>query len=156
MEVLSNHSGVPYGFHHCVRDHFINCQGTSLQAFQKAKKGKKSMIALPIIQERHQEEICKHCEQFILGQSSNSIHFQCEGSRCEQATEMFYEDYPELVDHYEFNYWPSKEVKEAEELLDKKLRNFHRTVYFKLGAMMLQSKINILKIKINSITNEGI
>lgn len=114
------------------------------------------MIALPIIQEQQQEKICDHCEHFILGQSRNSIHYQCEGSRCEEAEESFYEDHPELVDHYEFNYWPSKEIKEAEERLDKRLQNFHRIVYFKLGAMMLQSKINILKIKINSITNEGI
>jgi len=35
--------------------------------------------------EMHQERMCKLCELHILGCNKNSFHYQCEGSRCEDA-----------------------------------------------------------------------
>jgi hypothetical protein len=40
-----------------------------------------------------QEEICKMCEDEILGCCSNSSTYQCEGCKCEQAWELFIESH---------------------------------------------------------------
>lgn len=45
--------------------------------------------------EKHQERMCDLCERYILGCSHNTIHFQCEGSRCDQALEYLVEDLEE-------------------------------------------------------------
>lgn len=101
------------------------------------------MIALPIIQEQNQEDICDFCIKEIWPDKGCG-HFgtSCEGSYCEQANEMFYWEYPERVDHLEFNYWPSKEIKEAEESLDKRIEFFTRKVNFKYSSMVLHHRIN--------------
>ena len=41
----------------------------------------------------NQEHICEMCEICILGCKRSTSTFQCEGSRCEEAIEMFLEDY---------------------------------------------------------------
>jgi len=41
--------------------------------------------------DEHIDEICEMCEKYILGCSRMSYHFMCEGSRCEDAHEMFEE-----------------------------------------------------------------
>ena len=42
--------------------------------------------------ELHQERMCDLCERHILGCSSNSSTYQCEGSRCDQALDYLIED----------------------------------------------------------------
>lgn len=39
--------------------------------------------------DEYQEEICKHCEEYILETSSNSIFFQCEGCSCDEAEQQY-------------------------------------------------------------------
>ena len=48
--------------------------------------------------EEVQEDICKFCEIEILGCSRSSYHYQCEGSRCDEAQEMYLE---EIEDQFE-------------------------------------------------------
>lgn len=45
--------------------------------------------------EAHQERMCRLCEHYILGCSSMSYHFMCEGSRCEDALELLKDDLDE-------------------------------------------------------------
>jgi hypothetical protein len=63
--------------------------------------------------DKYGEEICEMCELYILGCPSNTYHFQCEGSRCEQAHEMFEEsdEYLELL------------IERREEIINKILQN---------------------------------
>jgi len=42
--------------------------------------------------EEHQERMCNLCELHILGCSSNSVNYQCEGSRCDEAIEYLIDD----------------------------------------------------------------
>jgi len=42
--------------------------------------------------EKHQERMCQLCELYILGCSHNTIHFQCEGSRCSDALDYLVEE----------------------------------------------------------------
>ncbi len=46
-----------------------------------------------IIEDVDQEEMCEMCEIHILGCSSMSSHFMCEGSRCEDAHDLFIDNY---------------------------------------------------------------
>jgi len=41
--------------------------------------------------DEHGEKICEICEKYILGCARMSYHFMCEGSRCEDALQMFEE-----------------------------------------------------------------
>ena len=43
------------------------------------------------ILEENQEAVCEMCEDCILLCKSNTSTFQCEGSRCEEAAEMYLE-----------------------------------------------------------------
>jgi len=45
--------------------------------------------------EEHQERMCELCELHILGCSRNTIHFQCEGSRCDEAIEYLKDELEE-------------------------------------------------------------
>lgn len=45
--------------------------------------------------EEHQERMCDLCERKILGCSSMSATFMCEGSRCEDAIELLIEELAE-------------------------------------------------------------
>ena len=42
--------------------------------------------------EYKQEEVCEMCEFHILGCKSSTSTFLCEGSRCEDAYEMYIEE----------------------------------------------------------------
>lgn len=46
--------------------------------------------------DQYQEDICKMCEESILGCSSISSTFICEGVCCEEAFNMFIEDNEEF------------------------------------------------------------
>lgn len=79
-----------------------------------------SFLALPVIQEKLQDDICDFCEVHIIEGSRNTQFFQCDGRYCEQAIEMIQDD-NEYID-YEFYYIPSKQVREMEDKLDMKIR----------------------------------
>lgn len=97
------------------------------------------MTAPSFIQENNQENICKYCEQFILGQCRNTIHFQCEGIFCEEANEMYYGDYPEEAGRMpEFIYKPSIDVIVMEEKLDNRLKLMEEHNILS-GLMLLRS-----------------
>lgn len=53
----------------------------------------KNIDHLEFMEEQNQEEVCKMCEDLILGCSSSSSTFLCEGCSCEEANEMFIENY---------------------------------------------------------------
>jgi len=42
--------------------------------------------------EVHQERMCALCELNILGCSKNTIHFQCEGSKCDSAIDYLIDE----------------------------------------------------------------
>lgn len=44
------------------------------------------------ISEAHSDRMCELCEFHILGCSRNTIHYQCEGSHCDEAIEYLKED----------------------------------------------------------------
>lgn len=48
--------------------------------------------------DHHQDRMCELCELYILGCSHNTIHYQCEGSRCDVAVDYIME---ELIDNAE-------------------------------------------------------
>ena len=48
-----------------------------------------------IIDNADQEEICRMCEEDILGCSRMSVHFMCEGCSCEEANDIIIENYLE-------------------------------------------------------------
>lgn len=78
-----------------------------------------SFIRLPVIQEALQEDVCKFCEIHIIEGSRNTQFYSCEGSRCQEALDLYEEqDYIE----YEFIYTPSKEIQDKLDSLDKKIR----------------------------------
>lgn len=43
------------------------------------------------MKEIDQDEMCDLCEKYILGCKSNTSTFLCEGSRCEEAEELYWE-----------------------------------------------------------------
>lgn len=91
------------------------------------------------IQENNQDRICKFCERNILGQSSCSSTFMCEGRWCEQANEEYYEEYPEEAERMpEFIYKPSQDVKILEEKLDNRIKLLHKHSFLS-GLMLLRS-----------------
>lgn len=97
------------------------------------------MKAPTFIQENNQEEICRFCEKNIIGHCSMTAHYQCEGRYCEEANEMFYEEYPEAAEKMpEFIYRPSIEVKELEEKLDNRLKLMQQHNILS-GLMLLRS-----------------
>lgn len=49
-------------------------------------------IDLDNLTDDQQERMCKLCETFIIEGSSNSQHFQCEGTLCDRAIEYLIED----------------------------------------------------------------
>ena len=51
------------------------------------------------LSEIHSERMCELCELHVLGCSRNTIHYQCEGSRCDEAIEYLKEDLG--LDEYE-------------------------------------------------------
>lgn len=42
--------------------------------------------------EQHSDKMCKLCEHHIIGGSSNTYHFQCEGRFCDQAVELLIDE----------------------------------------------------------------
>jgi len=44
------------------------------------------------LSEAYSDRMCELCELHILGCSRNTIHYQCEGSRCDEAIEYLKED----------------------------------------------------------------
>jgi hypothetical protein len=45
--------------------------------------------------DEHQEEICKLCEDLIIGGCSMTSTFLCEGRFCDSALDMFIEEHDE-------------------------------------------------------------
>jgi len=70
--------------------------------------------------EDHQDDICKYCEMFIIEGSSNSQHFQCEGSYCEEATEKYVEGLDEDEEVIEK---PEVDLEELQGIIDDILTN---------------------------------
>lgn len=56
------------------------------------------------------EDICKFCEDNIIGGCSNTQFYQCEGRHCEDAEIMYFEDKEpaEIKEEYELKYKPKK------------------------------------------------
>lgn len=102
-------------------------------------------IALPIIQDNFQDQICDHCETFILGQSKCSIHFMCEGSYCQQAMESFISD-NEHVD-YPVDYYPSKEVQDLEKALDMRITNLDYKILLQMDYLYEKSDIFLFRLE---------
>lgn len=94
-----------------------------------------NFVRLPVIQDHLHESICVECENHILGQSRCTAHYQCEGSRCEDAYQMV-EDDNEFI-YYEFHYYPSKEVVFMEEQLDKRICQLSVSMYLDLSYLEL-------------------
>ena len=62
--------------------------------------------------ESQEDNLCEYCEENILGCKSMTIHFMCEGCKCDEAKEDFIEDYKDthtkwecLKDIYFKAYW---------------------------------------------------
>lgn len=114
------------------------------------------MSVLSIIQENDQEEICSFCEVNILGCKKSTLTFLCEGRWCEEASEMFYEDFPERAEKLpEWINTFSKEVIEAEKKLERRFAAFESEVNFAFAAMNFCHKINMINIKIEGFKNEN-
>lgn len=70
-----------------------------------------------------EETICNYCEDHIL-EVQRGCHctamFCCEGRHCQDAIEMYTEEYPEteVWEDYEWKYEPSKKIIELENELD--------------------------------------
>lgn len=107
-------------------------------------------MVFDFIQENNQEEICKMCEYHILEQSSISQFFQCEGRWCDEANEMFYEEYPEKASEFPpFIYIPSQAIIEAEAKLQRRYDQFYSDVMTNFQVMRFNHTFNMLEIKFN-------
>ena len=49
-------------------------------------------ISLDNLTDEQQWRMCKLCETYIIDGSSNSQHFQCEGTLCDRAIEYLIEE----------------------------------------------------------------
>lgn len=53
------------------------------------------------IVEEHQDDICDHCEKYIIDGSWNSSNgWLCEGRWCVEASESYFEEYPQKLRKY--------------------------------------------------------
>lgn len=53
------------------------------------------------IVEENQDDICGHCEKYIIeGKWCSSNGWMCEGAFCKEATELYFEEYPQKIRKY--------------------------------------------------------
>lgn len=80
-----------------------------------------SFIRLPVVQNLIQDDVCKHCERYILEMSSNSIHFQCEGRFCNEAYEHVEDTWENIS--FDVSGYAWKAIRNAEAILDGRIKD---------------------------------